>query len=630
MHASVSQWSTERRYEAAISKVLDEGWTQSEAARHYGINRSHLNRRVREAREAREEKERKAAEELERGRLPLIRESRRVGTFEEFDQAYFGGLICPDCQVHHETPEFHRDIMREIQSDARRVLINLPPYHSKSTLVTVKHTIYEIAKNPNHRRIIVSKSAPFAKSFLRSIKDYLSRPDLYANSERNLIDDWGPFMSDSGGWSEHEIYVSNRTSAEKDPTVLSMGYGGQIYGRRADSVVFDDIATLENQRNPDRVANMIEWTNKEALSRIGKSGRAIWVGTRVAPGDIYSVLQRRAGYKVLRYPALIDDETEQVLWPEHFPYSQILVHRSEMTPSDFQLVYQNVDVPGLNASFTEEMLNLAKDTSRQLGHFESGWRLIAGLDPAGANKGSGSTAFMLVAVDLNTGKRFVVDAVAEKAMKAPRMRQLIYEWTDRYPIYEWRVEANGVQSQLVQYNEEVIQHLAKRGVRVVPHVTSGHNKWDAEFGVESIAPLFHAELVSIPWAGVHSAQKFQSLVEEFVSFPMGTTSDLVMAFWFAELGIRDLLRRAHLPMFNERLRKNWPSRIRKRARVVNFEDRMVRPVSLEDQRAGHLTRGQHGYRRMTAGVPVAHGRVEEFEPEPAPQPTNIDPRIWQP
>lgn len=618
-------WSTQRRYERAIKGVLDEGWTISEAARKLGINRSNLSVRVKAARKEREEAERKAAEEMAAGKRAVwVREERRVGTFEEFFNTYFTNWVCPDCQVHHEMPDFHREIIDAIESNERRIVVNLPPYHSKSTLVTVWHTVYEICRNPNSRTIIVSKSAPFAKSFLHAIKDILSVPELYQDSQRNLIEDWGPFMPESGGWSEYEIYVQNRTGAEKDPTVLSMGYGGQIYGRRADTIKFDDIATLENQRNPERVAQMIEWLNKEALSRIGKSGQAIWVGTRVAPGDIYSVLTQRPGYKVIRYSALLDEATQQVLWPEHFPYEQVLTHRSEMSAADFQLVYQNVSVPGLHASFTQEMMDEAKDTSRVIGHYLPGWRLIAGLDPAGGNKDSGATAMVLLAVDLDTGMRFVVDAVSEKGMKAPRMRDLMLEWTDRYPIYEWRVESNGVQSQLIQYNEEIIRALALKGVRVNPHYTTGKNKWDPEFGVESMAPLFSANLVSIPWGNAQAAQRFQPMIEEFVAFPMGITSDLVMAFWFAELGIRDVLQRAHMPLFNERMRRRWPARIKRRARVVDFENREVRPVTLEDQRLGHLTRGQRGYRRMTVGNPSRHSDVQEFEPEPPGRPMNVD------
>ena len=416
----------------------------------------------------------------------------------------------------------------------------MPPYHSKSTLVTVWHTVYDICRDPNLRTLLVSKSLPFARTFMHSIHEMLSNPELYADGP-NLIDDWGPFRPDGQSvWSSENIYVAGRTTAEKDPTVAVLGVGQQIYGRRADVIKFDDVATLDNQRNPDRVAGMLEWFDKEALSRIGKTGRAIWIGTRVSGGDVYSQLGTRPGYKVLRYPCITDDETETTLWGEHFPYSQALIHRSEMRPADFQLVYQQVDIPGAGASFTQDMLDMCKDTSRVRGHYQDGWRLFAGLDPAGANKGSGFTAFTLIGLDPATGKRYLVDSIAVKSMKAPQMKDQILEWTDRYPLYEWRVESNGVQSQIVQYDMELVQHLAKRGVRVVPHHTHG-NKWDPQFGVESLAPIMETGLFSIPWANAPTQQQFQPLMEELIAFPMGAVSDRVMSLWFADLGARTLL-----------------------------------------------------------------------------------------
>ena len=167
---------------------------------------------------------------------------------------------------------------------------------------------------------------------------------------------------------------------------------------------------------------------------------------------------------------------------------------------------------------------MCKDTSRVVGHYSPEWRLFAGLDPAGGNKGSGYTAFTLVGVDPATGKRYLVDSLAVKSMKAPQMKDQILEWTDRYPLFEWRVESNGVQSQIVQYDMELVQHLAKRGVRVVPHHTHG-NKWDPQFGVESLAPLMETGLVSIPWGNAPTSQTFQPLLEELIAFPMGAVSD---------------------------------------------------------------------------------------------------------
>ncbi len=619
-----ADWSKSRLYKAAIEKVLNKGWTQTEAAKTYGISRQHLSERMKKARADRAGRVEEAKQQAKVGPLGF-NEKRRVGSFPEFIDRYFQNWRCPDCGVHHETPGFHLKIAEAVTGDFRRVLINMPPYHSKSTLVTVWHTVYDICRDPNLRTLLVSKSLPFARTFMHSIQEMLSNQDLYGDGP-SLISDWGPFRPDGQStWSSENIYVAGRTTAEKDPTVAVLGVGAQIYGRRADVIKFDDVATLENQRNPERVGGMLEWFDKEALSRIGKSGRAIWIGTRVNPGDVYSTLATRAGYEVLKYPCIMDDNTEATLWPEHFPYDQALIHRSEMRPADFQLIYQQVDIPGVGASFTQDMIDMCKDTSRVRGHFDSSWRLFAGLDPAGANKGSGYTAFTLIGVDTETGKRYLVDSVAVKAMKAPQMKNQILEWSDQYPLFEWRVESNGVQSQLVQYDMELVQHLAKRGVRVVPHHTHG-NKWDPQFGVESLAPLMESGLVSIPWGNAPSTQVFQPLLDELIAFPMGAVSDRVMAFWFADLGVRDLMKRAHLPLFHERMRV--PNRIKRRRRVVDFHDQEVRRINLRDQRPGHMTRGMWGYRRQTVGQAVPHSDVEEFDAPEGDKPFNIDPTIW--
>lgn len=622
-------WSVKRRYAEAIKKVLYEDYTQSEAARELGITRGRLNEHVKAAREAKADGQAKLAAtfatpdvELE-GRDPLegiirasaspfgLQERRRVGTFEEFDAHYWGSWICPDCQEHHETPQFHRDIIHALEGENPRVLINLPPYHAKSTLVTVKHTVYQIVKDPNHRTIVISKSLPFARTFLHSIAQLLTNPELYPEGTPNLVADWGPFRSDDGGWNTEQIYVAGRVTAEKDPTVQVLGAMGQIYGRRADTIKCDDIATLENQRNPARVSQMLEWLDKEVSSRIGRNGKLVYCGTRVHPGDVYSFLKERPGYAVLRYPLVLDDTNEETLWPEHFTYDMALAKKSEMKETDFQLVYQNIDIPGLGASFTPEVINECKDTDRVNGHYESNWRLIAGLDLAGGSAGSGYTAGVLLGIDLRTGKRYLVDHFNAKSMRAPALKDQIFEWTSRYPIYEWRVENNGLQANLVQYNEEIIRTLALKGVRVQGHNTH-NNKWDAEFGVESMAPLFSSGLMSIPWANSPTSRHWQQLVDQLVSFPMGMVSDLVMAFWFADLGCRSLLKRAHLPLFNERM--HVPERIRRQRRVVDFSSRTVRPVKEWEKTPVEAGAGPAGYRRMTVGRPSRHDDVRDPDP----------------
>lgn len=485
-----------------------------------------------------------------------------------------------------------------------------------TTLVSVRDTIYDLCADPNSRTIIVSKSLPFARTIMHGIDGLLTNPELYEGGLGNLIEDYGPFKPQAEGvWSSEQIYVAGRMTSEKDPSVLVIGYGQQIYGRRANKIKFDDVATLENQKNPARVQETLTWTDQEALTRIGKNGIAIWAGTRVHPGDIYHYLGMRSGYVVIRRPVILDENEELTLWPEHFPFSQALQHKTEMRPTDFQLVYQQQDTLGVGASFTEEIVDSCKDTERVRGHRKSPWRVIGGLDLAGGTKGSGYTCFTALGLDLNTGRRYVVDQISIKSMRAPQIRDTMFEWTEEHGVSEWRVESNGLQSQVVQYNTEIIQELARRGVRVVPHVTKGQggmlghtvNKWDPQFGVESVAPLFSAGLYSIPWGNAPTRQAFLPLVEELLAFPMGVRSDRVMSLWFADLGARELLKRQHLPLFSN---MKVPARIRRGRRVVDFANQEIRSVPPHLQRiSGRAGVGMSNYRRTL----LDHGELLNTE-----------------
>lgn len=587
----LDQMSASHRYDLAIKKVLVEEWSISEAARIFKIARPHLSKRVKAERErlaARTEAAIAAEEERKPEFIGQTSQSRRILPYQEWDFKYFGHLPCPDCGHPHKMPGFHQEITQAIRDpNNHRVLVNLPPYHAKTTLISVRDTVYDICADPNSRTILVSKSLPFARSLMTGINELLTNPEIYAGGLGNLIEDYGPFKPYGDSvWSSEQIYVAGRVSSEKDPTVLVIGLGQQVYGRRAGKIKFDDVATLENQRNPARVQETLTWTDQEALTRIGKNGIAIWAGTRVHPGDIYHYLGERPGYKIIRKPVILDEEEQTTLWPDHFPWEQALTHRNEMKPAEFMLVYMQHDTLGAGASFTEEMMEACRDMNRVIGQREAGWRMIGGLDLAGGTKGSGYTCFTALGVDLQTGKRYIVDQISTKSMRAPEIKSTMLEWTDEHGIHEWRVESNGLQSQIVQYNREIIEALAHKGVRVVPHVTKGQggrlgttvNKWDPEWGVETMAPLFSAELYSIPWGNIASRQQMAPFVSEMLAFPMGLRTDRVMSLWFAEVGAKDVLTRGHLPMFDER--RKVPARIRRGRQVIDFANRQIkRPYS---------------------------------------------------
>lgn len=622
MKAKYAKWTKGRRFDEAVLRVLDSDWTQTAAATEFGVSRQHLNIKVQEERQRRADSK---ADLLKSGYTPT-RDLKYTMPYKEWDDKYFGHMICPDCGVHHDTPDFHDEISSAVRGPEQRVVVNIPPYHSKSTNVTIKDTVYDLCMDPDMLTIIVSKSQPFASTFVYLIEEMLTNHEMYL-PDADLINDFGPFRPERASlWSSTRFYVAKRKNPQKDPSVQALGVNGHIYGRRAHKIKFDDIATLKNQKNPDLVLDMLRWIDQEAFSRIGRNGKAIFVGTRVHGGDIYSVLQKRSGYKVLRYPVILDEEQNLTLWPDHFPWSQVELRRLEMSNADFQLVYQNIDAPGAGASFPADIVEACKDYERTIGQYDPQWRLVAGLDPAGGKKTSGYTAFSLEGVDLATGNRYLVDQAAFKGFKAPQLKAFILDWSERYPIYLWKVENNGVQDQLVQYNEEIIRPLALKGIRVEGH-TTGSNKWDSDFGVETLAPLMAAGMVSIPWGNRETRGRLQPFIEELLSFPLGALSDRLMSFWFSDLGIRDLLKRSHLPMFDESV--HIPNRLKRRRRIVDFAEGQVSPLPLHQQRAMFLN-SPGADRRLVVGHVDQYGNIVEDDPEEPLQYANIDPRIWRP
>jgi len=590
--------------EAAVKLVLESEngpahlkISQSEAARQCGVTRPKLNQKIQEYKRKLADQQQRAKEANKPPNI-AIDERARFPTLEEFDDLYFSDIRCTDCMdengegIHHELAGFHREIMREVTDpESRRTLINIPPFHAKSLTATIKSTVYEIARNPNSQTLVICAGKGLAIRFLHSVKKFLEDDHQYRNTPRNLIEDYGPFRNEAerSGWGAESIYVVGRQSAEKDPTVEAKGAGTHIYGTRFTRVLFDDIADFGNQKNPEQVDEMYNWIQQEPMTRIGgKSGKAIFVGTRIRPSDIYSKLQGLPGYKVIRYPCILDEVTEKTLWPEHFGWEQAMQQRAVMGPAEWELVFQNTEALGINASFTEDMVKAAHDPTRSIGHTEPEWALVAGLDPAGAGAQAGFTALVLVGVDLKSGRRYLVDLVNIRSLKAPQLRDQIFAWADQYPrLRELRVEVNGLQGQLTQYNEEMQLHLTNKGIRIVPHITHGHNKWDADFGVESMAPLYYNHMVSVPWQDLVSRNKFGELDRQLLEFHPGMTSpnDLVMALWFAELGCREIFQRETMPMFSPRLKV--PNRLRRKRGVIDFSERSLRRPTASEERGGH-------------------------------------------
>jgi len=449
------------------------------------------------------------------------------------------------------------------------IMVNTPPEHAKSTTLSVNYVTYRVCVDPNVRIILISKTAERAKEFLYAIKTRLTHP-RYSELQARFAPSGG-WKEDSEIWTADRIYLGKqRDSGEKDPTVQALGIGGQLYGSRADLIICDDCIVLSNAHEYEK---QIRWVQQEAITRLGPTGKFLWIGTRVDATDFSSEARDPERYPsglspwtYLAQPAVLGfGETPaewRTLWPKAtVPWSNterpdvegmyprwdgphLSRRRGMINPKTWALAYMQASVSE-DAVFDAIKVRSCVNGMRYPGPMVrgqvnvradgmDGLYLIGSMDPAMV----GDTGVIVYAVDRHSRMRYVLDVKLKTSATPAWIRQTIRELTDQYRINEWRIERNAFQSFLTQ-DEELNGWLASRGVRLAEH-TTGKNKWDAGFGVASMAVLFEQKLIELPSTSKH--EPCRQLVEQLVAWSPETKAktDLVMALWFAEIRAREV------------------------------------------------------------------------------------------
>lgn len=470
-----------------------------------------------------------------------------------------------------------------VKGEPDQILINTPPEHAKSTTLTINYVVYRICQDPNIRILLISRTQDMAKKFLHAIKERLAENAAYAKLQSTFGPPGGFASGDT--WAATAIRVNGSDSGEHAYTVQAVGIGGQIYGTRADLAIMDDCV---DHTNFQQFESQISWIQNQVGTRVADAGgQMILIGTRIESVDLYSEIMKDHHYvdgespwTYLTQPAVLeyaDDPKDWVtLWPRtnrppvsvkgrrvaeaegwpqdgywpmwHGPALQ--KKRRKMSARNWSMVYQQDQVSD-DSIFKMEAVQGCVDRARypgrlmpgQPGHRKNGMDglyVVAGLDPAAA----GFTAMVVLALDRQTGVRWLLEVVNRRALPPHEMRSEMERITDRYRVNEWRIEKNAYQASITQ-DRLIRDMLNSRGCLLSPHHTDS-TKWDPDFGVASMASLFDGwdsghNLIRLP--SQTQSEPMRNLIEQLCAwFPetKGLT-DTVMALWFAEIRCRELM-----------------------------------------------------------------------------------------
>jgi hypothetical protein len=527
-------------------------------------------------------------------------------SYPDFSQQFLDTTLFPHQLnwldlINGDEPRWQPSGMTYEPGDPKRVLINVPPEHAKSTTITTNYVLYNIVTNPNSRVIIVSKTQGMARKFLGAIKTRLSHP-AYIKLQTAFGPNGG-YKADATQWSADMIYLgTGRDSGEKDPTVQALGFGSQIYGARADLIVLDDVVMNSNAHEWEK---QIEWLQKEVITRLGRHGKLLIVGTRVAPIDLYKMIrdggQWTGGKTPFTYCAMpavlefdenpnnwktlwsrtniqendIDEIGEDGLYPK-WDGPSLFKRRSEVAPSVWAMVYQQEDVVE-NSIFSPTCVAGSVNGMRKRGPLKPGvpghpksaesTYTVIGLDPAMA----GATGAVVATLNRADGKIYVLDCVNMTDPTPSKISNLIEEWVPKYKPQEIRIEINAHQKAYA-LDDDLRNYLASYGCQLNSHFT-GKNKWDVGFGVASMASLFGSvrdgrfqdnNLIELP--SNEGSEGLKTLVQELITWKPDTRNptDCVMALWFAIIRIRELMQQS--TRVGQYQSNRWATRAQKSSR----------------------------------------------------------------
>lgn len=533
--------------------------------------------------------------------------------FAEFSETFLDTKIFPHMQnwvdlLEGNEPSWLHPSMTYQKASPHRVLINVPPEHAKSTTITANYVTYRIATNPNLRVVIVSKTQGMARKFLGQIKDRLTHPNYI--KMQTAYGPTGGWEKDAKIWSADMIHFnSGRDSGEKDPTVQALGIGSQIYGARADLIILDDVVMDSNAHDWEK---MLNWIQTMVITRLGRHGKLLILGTRVAPIDLYRQIRDpkmwSGGASPFTYfacPAVLEydekPENWKTLWPrtdrpedeeydepdENGQYQKwdgpaLFTRRSEVTPSVWAMVYQQEDVQE-DSIFSPTCVAGSVNGMRKRGPLKPGvpghpqhveGYTVIGLDPAMA----GATGAVVVTYNKADGMIYILDAVNMTDPSPAKIQTLIEEWVDKYRPQELRIEINAHQKAYA-LDDNLRNFLAQYGCQLNSHFT-GKNKWDASFGVASMSMLFgntrdgrfqDNNIMELP--SNEGSEGLKTLVQQLITWKPDTKNptDCVMALWFAIIRVRELMQQSsNISRYQE---NRWATRMQRAQRgSINLDD----------------------------------------------------------
>ena len=395
---------------------------------------------------------------------------------------------------------------RVANGSLKRLIINMPPRHTKSEFASFLFPSWFLGKFPHKKIIQTAHTAELSVGFGRKV--------------RNLVNT-APYQRIFPTKLSTDSKAAGRWNTNKGGDYFAIGVGGAVTGKGADVLIIDDPHSEQEamQGDPKVYDRVYEWYSSGPRQRLQPGGAIIIVMTRWSKrdltGQVVSNSIKRDGdeWEVIEFPALMPSGTP--LWPEFWSQSELEAIKSEIPVPKWEAQYQQNPTSEGGALIKREMWKIwDKDYPPECEYTIQSWDTA--FEKHNRADYSACTTWGVFRHPDDKGNNqpniILLDAFKDR-LEFPELKAKAFEMYN-----EWEPDTLLIEKKAA--GAPLIYEMRRTGIPLQEYTPSKGN--DKIARVNAISDIFASGFVWCPdrrWA--------EEVMEECASFPNGEHDDLV-------------------------------------------------------------------------------------------------------
>lgn len=248
----------------------------------------------------------------------------------------------------------YRALERVTNGTCKRLMIFMPPRHTKTETVTVRYGAYRLEQNPKLNIILGCYNQKLANRFSRKTLR-IAKQRMALSTERKAVEEWETAIG--GGFR-------------------AVGVGGGITGFGGDLIMIDDpVKNREEAESETYRDKCWEWFNDDLYTRLEPGGAIVLTMTRWHDDDLAGRLLAEMAeggeqWEVVSLPALAEDDDPmrrkvgQALCPARYDETKLAEIKQKLGSYSFAALYQQRPTPLEGGLFKREWFGADKFIDR--------------------------------------------------------------------------------------------------------------------------------------------------------------------------------------------------------------------------------------------------------------------------